>query len=113
MIDNETKKHGIQDNISPQKSEDTKPIKHKSTANDKSIPCYESVAAQMLKRGMRLGAWAISKGMQEDLNKAKEVEQRNYVLCLKKKALLSLKRVHNEARLYGISPYFMCGMAIY
>ena len=27
----------------------------------------ESVAAQMLKRGMRLGAWAISKGMQEDL----------------------------------------------
>ena len=46
-------------------------------------------------------------------DKAKEVEQRNYVLCLKKKALLSLKRVHNEARLYGISPYFMCGMAIY
>ena len=29
MIDNETKKHGIQDNISPQKSEDTKPIKER------------------------------------------------------------------------------------
>ena len=58
MIDNETKKHGIQDNISPQKSEDTKPIKHKSTANDKSIPCYER---------------AISKGMQEDLTLLKHL----------------------------------------
>ena len=73
MIDNETKKHGIQDNISPQKSEDTKPIKYKNTANGKSIPCYESVAAQMLKRGMRLGAWAISKGMQEDLTLLKHL----------------------------------------
>ena len=65
MIDNETKKHGIQDNISPQKSEDTKPIKYKSTANDKSIPCYESVAAQMAKKGMRLRAWALAKGLSQ------------------------------------------------
>ena len=33
----------------------------------------ESVAAQMLKRGMRLGAWAISKGMQEDLTLLKHL----------------------------------------
>lgn len=76
MIDNETKKHGIQDNISPQKSEDTKPIKHKSTANDKSIPCYENVSKQMLKRGMRIRAWALSKSLSKQ-----DIETLNSLSC--------------------------------
>ena len=64
MIENEARKHEVKNK---------KLVNHKSTANDKSIPCYESVAAQMLKRGMRLGAWAISKGMQEDLTLLKHL----------------------------------------